>query len=111
MRCRHCKSSHTRKNGKTKGKQRYLCKECGRTFAGKPPKYSTKTKQQAMLMYLNNVGIRKIALFLKCNPSTVLYWIRQRHNELKNSLEISERADVIEMDEIYTYCAKKNREC
>ena len=111
MKCRHCKSRATRKNGKTKGKQRYLCKDCGRTFAGKPPKFSEKTKQKAILMYLNNVGIRKIALFLGCNPSTVLYWIRQKHSKLKDSSEISAEDDIIELDEIYTYCAKKNRKC
>ena len=111
MKCRHCRSTNTRKNGKTKGKQRYLCKDCGRTFAGKPPKFSANTKQQAILMYLNNVGIRKIALFLDCSPATVLYWIRQKHDKLKNSPDLSESADIIELDEIYTYCAQKNREC
>ena len=62
-------------------------------------------------MYLNNVGIRKIALFLGCSPASVLNWIRQRHDRLKSSPEISESADIIEFDEIYTYCVKKNREC
>jgi len=111
MKCRHCKSRNTRKNGKAKGKQRFLCKECGRTFAGKAPKFSKKTKEKAILMYLNNVGIRKIALFLECSPATVLYWIRQRHSKLKTSPESSAGVDIIELDEIYTYCAKKNREC
>jgi len=94
-----------------KGKQRLLCKDCGRTFASKAPKFSVKTKEKAILMYLNNVGIRKIALFLECSPSTVLYWIRQRHSKLKNTPEISESADIIELDEIYTYCTKKNSKC
>jgi len=111
MKCRHCKSPSTRKNGKTKGKQRFLCKDCGRTFAGKPPKFSKKTKDKAIMMYLNNVGIRKIALFTGCSPSTVLNWIRQRHTELKNLPEIAGSADIIELDEIYTYCGKKNKEC
>jgi len=61
-------------------------------------------------MYLNNVGIRKIALFLGCSPATVINWIRRRHSELKNTPEVCESGDVIEMDEIYTYCAKKNNE-
>uniref|UniRef100_UPI0014705BAC IS1 family transposase n=1 Tax=Bergeriella denitrificans TaxID=494 RepID=UPI0014705BAC len=30
--CPHCQSSQFVKNGKTDGNQRYLCKECGRTF-------------------------------------------------------------------------------
>ena len=110
MKCRHCRSTRTRKNGKTQGKQRFLCKNCGRTFAGNPPKYSKKTKEKAILMYLNNVGIRKIALFSGCSPSTVLNWIREKHSKLKNSTEASEITDIIELDEIYTYCSKKNKE-
>jgi hypothetical protein len=63
-------------------------------------------------MYLNNVGIRKIAVFLSVNPSTVLYWIRQKHAVLQDLLQNfmpdrSEDADIIEMDEIYTF-VKKN---
>ena len=110
MKCRHCRSTNTRKNGKTKGKQRWLCKDCGRTFTGKPPKFSKKTKEKAILMYLNNVGIRKIALFSGCSPATVINWIRRRHSELKSTPENSAGGDVIEMDEIYTYCEKKNNE-
>ena len=88
-----------------------MCRDCGRTFAGKAPKFSKKTKEKAILMYLNNVGIRKIALFLACSPSTVINWIRQKHSEMKNTPEVCEGSDIIELDEIYTYCAKKNREC
>ena len=107
MKCRHCRSTNTRKNGKTKGKQRYLCKDCGRTFTKQPPKYSAKVKQKAIVMYLNNVGIRKVALFTGCSPSTVVNWIREKHGRLTSSPAISEKADIIELDEIYTYCAKK----
>ena len=71
------------------------------------PKFSAKTKEKAILMYLNNVGIRKIALFSGCSPATVLYWIRQKHSKLKDSPEISASEDIIELDEIYTYCSKK----
>jgi transposase-like protein len=66
-------------------------------------------------MYLNNVGIRKIALFLGVNPSTVLGWVRRRHAELAAMLEKSgpahtEKTDVIEMDEIYTFVKKNKKE-
>lgn len=30
--CVHCGSSHTKKHGKASGKQRYICKDCGKTF-------------------------------------------------------------------------------
>ena len=32
MKCKHCKSGNTVKNGFVRGKQRYLCNDCKRTF-------------------------------------------------------------------------------
>ena len=48
------------------GKQRYMCKECRKTFYDieTKPKFSQETKKKAISMYLNNVGIRKTALFV-----------------------------------------------
>jgi AcrR family transcriptional regulator len=34
MKCRHCRSSNLSKNGYRRGKQCYLCKECGKQFLG-----------------------------------------------------------------------------
>jgi len=111
MHCPHCQSEKTRKNGISRGIQRCKCNGCGRTFS-EIPKFSKQLKQRAVLMYLNNVGIRKIAVFLGVNPSTVLYWIRQKHAVLQELLQSfkpdrTENADIIEMDEIYTF-VKKN---
>jgi len=111
MDCKHCCSKQTRKNGTNYGIQRYKCNICGRTFSAKPPKFSKETKRQAILMYLNNVGIRKTALFLGAGCTTVLNWIKQKHSILQDLTQdfqpnISETADIIEMDEIYTFVQK-----
>ncbi|MDR2173812.1 MAG: hypothetical protein LBE32_06385 [Burkholderiales bacterium] len=63
-------------------------------------------------MYLNNVGIRKTALFLGASRTTILNWIKQKHAMLQSLAEdfqpdVSESADIIELDEIYTF-VKKN---
>ena len=101
MNCRHCESPKTRKNGNNNGIQRYKCKNCGKTFNETPPKFSEKTKQDALLMYLNNTGIRKIALFLGTSPPTILNWLKQKHVILQKMLQdfqpnVSENADIIE---------------
>ena len=113
MNCMHCGSEKTRKNGTNNGIQRHKCKSCGRTFVGKAPKFSKETKQKALLMYLNNVGIRKIALFLGASPPTILNWIKQKHTILQDLIqnfqpEASENADIIELDEIYTFVQKNS---
>ena len=111
--CHHCGSATFRKNGSYRGVQRYVCKTCGRTFTDRGTRYSREVKEQAMLMYLNNVGIRKIALFTGASPAGVLKWIRKAGKELAAQLAKASEAvqsrlpDVIEMDEIYTF-VKKN---
>ena len=64
-------------------------------------------------MYLNNVGIRKTALFLGASRTTILNWIREGHETLVELLrefksDASEVADIIELDEIYTYVQKNS---
>ena len=111
MKCRHCGSEKTRRNGKNRGIQRYICKDCGRTFSERDPAFSKDTKRQAIFMYLNNVGIRKTALFLGASPTAVVNWIKEKHKILESILrehepDYSETADIIEMDEIYTFIEK-----
>jgi IS1 family transposase len=65
-------------------------------------------------MYLNNVGIRKIARFVGASPAGVLRWIRKEHAALTARLaearpDPQPPGDVIEMDEIYTFVQKKQR--
>jgi len=113
MNCKHCESTNFKKNGNSYGKQRYLCKECKKTFFDTAPKYTKKDKHQAILMYLNNCGIRKIALFMGCSHTTIANWIRDAKRKLDKIIEefepnFSEKSDIIELDEIYTF-VKKNK--
>ena len=63
-------------------------------------------------MYLNNVGIRKVALILGASFGAVSKWIRNAHKLLQELLNnfnplVSEKTDTIELDEMYTYVKKK----
>jgi transposase-like protein len=114
--CRHCGGERTRKNGKNRGAQRFFCSDCGRTFTDREVKYTEGMKRMAVWMYLNGVGIRKLALFFETTPPTVLYWIRQAHKTLLKSLEGEtceqrENVDIIEFDEVYTYVQKRGGGC
>ncbi len=112
MECPRCRSSELRKTGLKKGAQRYCCKGCGRYFTDKPPRFSAELKARAIDMYLNNVGIRKIARFVGASPAGVLRWIRKEHQLVQARLAQAAPAqatqpDIIEMDEIYTFVQKK----
>jgi transposase-like protein len=116
--CHHCGSDRFHKNGSHQGIQRYLCRNCKRTFTDKGlryPQFTREVKQQAVDMYLNNVGIRKIARFVKASAPAVLRWIKKAKEEMpgeeSNMTKKDNRPDVIEMDEIYTFVKKKHIGC
>jgi len=114
MICHHCGSASFRKNGHSAGVQRYLCKACQRSFSAHGERFSQAVKAQALDMYLNNVGIRKIARFTGASPPAVLKWIKKAARTLAAQLaqaagQVQDQLpDVIEMDEIYTFVQKNS---
>ena len=113
-RCSHCGSMKYVKDGRSLGKQRYICSECGRSFGG--GKHSLSEKLFAMQLYMNNVGIRKIGFFCKVSHSLVSKWIRSMYKNLSSKIERERKTegkkpDIIEMDEIYTYIKKNKSGC
>jgi len=114
MICPGCQSSDVRRSGLKQGAQRYRCKACGRYMTDKPPRFSAEVKAKAVDMYLNNVGIRKIARFVGASPAGVLRWIRKEHAHLQARTAQAEQPhgpavpDIIEMDEIYTFVQKNS---
>jgi len=113
MECPGCRSADLRKTGRKDGFQRYCCRSCGRYCTDRPPRFSAQTKAMAVDMYLNNVGIRKIARFVGASPAGVLRWIRKEHHAVQARLARSKpvpegKADIIEMDEIYTFVQKNS---
>jgi transposase-like protein len=112
IQCNHCGSTNYRKNGSYKGVQRYVCKECKRAFSDEVRKFTYADKERAIFMYLNNVGIRKVALFMGCAPSLVIKWIREAASNLRRSLRAAEEClkdnlpETVEMDEVYTRIKK-----
>ncbi len=114
MICPDCQSSDVRKSGLKQGAQRYRCKACGRYMTDRPRRFSAELKAQAVDMYLNNVGIRKIARFVGASPAGVLRWIRKEHAHLQarvaqaNPPQDAAAPDIIEMDEIYTFVQKNS---
>jgi transposase-like protein len=113
MQCTHCGSFKFVKNGSYKGSQRFVCKDCNRAFSDKVRKFSYADKERFLLMYLNNVGIRKAALFMNCSSSLIVRWVREFAANIRlqlqnapNNLQKDEIPEIIEMDEIYTRIKK-----
>jgi transposase-like protein len=68
-------------------------------------------------MCLNNVGIRKAALFMGCSSSMPVRWVREFAENLRRQLAHANNVldekipDIIEMDEIYTRIKKGAINC
>ena len=114
IKCPHCLSNETVKNGKYGDYQTFRCKKCSKYFNNKKSKHSSAKKQKALFYYLNGVGIRKTALFLNISPALVHYWIKKANIILEKMLADRSKVkpntdpDIIEFDEIYTHIKKKS---
>ena len=116
MKCKKCGSDKTRKNGTSKGYQRFFCNDCKKTFSGTPEKHSDKIKKMAVWLHLNGLGVRKTAEFLGTSHVNVINWLKKAHEITIKPLEkanadFSEEVDIIELDEIYTFIQKRGNEC
>jgi transposase-like protein len=111
--CKKCRSTKLVKNGKQDGVQRYKCMDCGSVFRGKDRQYSAEFKMEAIMMYINSMGIRAIARVKKVHNSVISVWIKQIGKVAKDvfSEKIKEiepkDISIMEVDELFTYVKKK----
>lgn len=113
--CKHCGSLERVKNGFVQGKQRYKCLSCGKTYreGDLREKYSLETKLRVIKWYLEGAGIMSIERMEKVPNPLIIKWIRKFSSILRrrlNEAEIPEEAkkiEIIELDELFTYCQKK----
>ncbi len=113
--CKHCGSAERVKNGFVQGKQRYECLSCGKTYreGDLREKYNLETKLRVIKWYLEGAGIMSIERMEKVPNPLIIKWIRKFSSILRkrlNEAEIPEEAkkiEIIELDELFTYCQKK----
>jgi len=112
--CKLCGSGSLVKNGIVSGKQRYKCKDCGRTFriGDNREKYAISVKLRVMKYYLRGTGIRTIEANEGISSPIILKWIRnfskiirQKLNETKVKDDLSNIA-ILEIDELFSFYKK-----
>ena len=109
--CIYCKSKNcVKKMGKNvSGSQRYIRKNCGKSFVLKPKKinYDEEFKKKAMKLYFEGNSSRAVARLLNIGINTCLRWIKAYSNKINPKNYKNERVEVIEMDELYSFISKK----
>ena len=108
MDCPKCNSREYNKDGKAKGRQRYLCKKCKYhyTVTQRSGTGSSVIKRQALQLYLEGLGFRSISRILNFSNVTILNWIRSFGKQL-DSIRNNNSAEVMEIDEMHTYIGSK----
>ena len=113
--CKHCGNSERVKNGYVQGKQRYKCKECGKTYreGDLREKYTNERRLRVIKWYLEGAGIMSIERMEGVPNPLIIKWIRKFSKILRarlNEAQIPEDAkkiEIIELDELFSYCQKK----
>jgi transposase-like protein len=113
--CKHCGCEKRVKNGYVQGKQRYKCKDCGKTYreGDSRERYSNEQRLRVIKRYLEGAGIMSIERMEGVPNPLIIKWIRKFSKILRNHLnevEIPEDArkiEIIELDELFSYCQKK----
>lgn len=110
MQCPECKSTHIRKNGHRRGKQNYICVDCGRQFIDyyTPAQgYSDEVKRECLKMYVNGSGFRAIERVKGVHHTTVISWVKQVGELLPDAYAPERQPEVGELDELETFVGSK----
>ncbi len=107
VRCKRCGSAKHVKNGLMRGKQRYLCKECGLSFTDTPARGKPLAlKAAAVLLYVSGLSMNRTAKLLGVSTPTIQAWLEQFAAAYAQKPEPEGRAVVIELDEMWHYLKK-----
>ncbi len=79
LRCPHCSSNWTPKDGHSRGKQTYRCRDCHHRFtpAGNRHYYPQTVKDQALDMYGEGSSLAAIGRVMGILPETVYSWVKK----------------------------------
>jgi len=106
--CSHCGSSSFVKNGKTKKKvQKYLCKDCGKTFCAttnKTPSYSKRYYRQwhdFIEAEVDELSLRNTAMKIGISKTTAFNWRHKIHKAAENFINSFQLSGKIEIDPTY----------
>jgi transposase-like protein len=108
--CPHCHAATLVKTGfNPSGSQRYECKTCHRVITLEPQRngYAPEIRAQALRLYLEGNGFRRIGRLLGVNHQTVANWVSLAAANVPPAPPQPTESAVIELDELYTFIGQK----
>ncbi len=82
MICPSCQSDRIAKNGHHQGKQRHICRDCGKQFMGDyvDRGYPPKIRQQCLDLHQQGLSFRAIERQTGVNHNTIINWVKKNSN-------------------------------
>lgn len=105
--CPHCGGEKVLRNGKYNGKQRYICRECNKSFTDftNSATYRSKKTLDKWLEYakcmINGYSIRKSAQIVGINIATSFFWRHKILNCISEFLGVGSVDGIVEADEVF----------
>lgn len=111
MNCPKCRSAKAVKNGIMKQKQRYKCKKCGCNFTQSTmARIPLETRIEAIKLYLEGVGFRRIERLTSVHHTTVMKWVKNLASEIERLRpEMKAQITTIEIDEMWHFIQKNTK--
>jgi transposase-like protein len=96
MKCPKCESTQISKNGHHRGKQNYICKQCGRQFVESYELrgYSNDAKRICLRMRANGMGYRAIERETGISHNTIINWVKEANRALVGDSEAEENSEI-----------------
>jgi transposase-like protein len=112
--CPHCHRTdqQVKVGHNASGSQRYRCQVCKRKYTPepKPQGYSEDTRRQALQLYVDGMGFRRIGRTLGVAHRTVINWVNAHAASLPDLPPVPEGPlEVNELDELFTFVGSKKR--
>ena len=82
--CPYCESDQVIRHGTAKGKQRYRCQSCTRTFRENPGSraYPEERKQEILSAYHERTSLRGLRRIFGVSRTTVTAWLKEEAEAL-----------------------------
>lgn len=111
--CPHCHSQIFVKNGKTNNNQRYLCRDCHKTFVENTGTILFSMKKDLVVIekyvhcMIEKYSLRKCAEICEINLATAFAWRHKILDALQKMMEQVELDGIVEADETFTTISYK----
>lgn len=101
MKCPRCAADNYSKNGFHRGKQKYICKCCGRQWLETTADrgYPQSVRALCVKMYRNGLRIKEISRYTEIGYSTIMNWVKQEKSFCELLLDTSEAQENTEVDQ------------